>query len=94
MNIRKKDNIKEKLIEYWYTSNKELYKETLANLSIYVYVNQNFNIKFRLEYSLKNVVYSYNTGRNYFSFQSDVNLVWTKKEIEKVKVLIIFILNI
>ena len=33
MNIRKKDNIKEKLIEYWYTSNKELYKETLANVS-------------------------------------------------------------
>lgn len=82
--LGKSRDIRDKLIEYGYVPKKELYNKTLGNLNIKVYVNDFYNIVFILEYNLKNVVYSYTRGRNYFSFQCDVNLHCTKEGLEKV----------
>ena len=82
--LGKKDNIRDKLLEIGYIPKKELYNKTLGHLSINVYINNNYNIEFILQYELKNVEYSYSRGRNFFSFQCEVNLDCTKQGIEKV----------
>ena len=71
-------------MEIGYIPKKELYNKTLGHLSINVYINNNYNIEFILQYELKNVEYSYSRGRNFFSFQCEVNLDCTKQGIEKV----------
>ena len=81
--LGKRDAIVEKLIQLGYVPNKTIYEETLGNLYIYVYVNNDYKIEFKLRYELKNVEYSYTLGRNIFSFQSEVNLDCTKEGLEK-----------
>ena len=83
-NLGKSSEVRDKLIEYGYVPKKKLYNKTLGNLTIDVYVNDYYNIEFILQYDLKNVVYSYTRGRNYFSFQCEVNLDCTKEGLEKV----------
>jgi hypothetical protein len=53
--LGKKDAIREQLIQSGYVPKKELYKKILGNLDIFVFVNDNYDIEFNLNYCLKNV---------------------------------------
>ena len=81
--LGKKDEIRKKFIELGYKPKMDLYKNTLGNLKIHVYVNEYYNIQFNLQYELKHVEYVYTLGRNEFSFESEVNLNCTKEGLEK-----------
>lgn len=81
--LGKKDEVRKKFIELGYKPKIDLYKNTLGNLKIHVYVNDYYNIEFNLEYELKHVDYVYTLGRNQFSFESEANLNCTKEGLEK-----------
>ena len=79
-----KDEERKKLIDSGFKPNTDLYKKTLGNLQIHVYVNEYYNIAVKLEYDLKGVDYTYTYGRNSFSFQSEVHINCTKEGLVKV----------
>ena len=79
-----KDEERKKLIEFGYEPQMDLYNKTLGNLQIHIYVNEFYNIAVTLQYDLKGVAYTYTYGRNYFSFQSEVNINCTKEGLVKV----------
>jgi len=81
--LGQKDEVRKKFIELGYKPKMDLYKNTLGNLIIHVYINDYYNIEFNLEYELKGVDYIYNLGRNKFSFESEANLNCTKEGLEK-----------